>query len=104
MGTESRRNSCGHVAKRVWSTFSLKSYAHDRSSWELLAPLNEDGKPMTMAEAAKSGLIDTYRPGEREREQAHSKNQEERLRHNRMQEAKRDAWKELSAKRRIEVR
>ena len=104
LGTESRRNSCGHEAKRVWSVFALKTYQHDRSSWELVAPLNADGKPMTMTEAAKSGLIDSYRPGERERAVAHDRNQQERLQRNRMEEAKRDAWREVSARRRIEVR
>ena len=103
VGTDVYRNSCGHRGKRVWSTFSLKSYQHDRSSWELVAPLNAEGKPMTMKEAAKAGLIDRYSPGESERAQRHERDQQERLTQHRMEQAKREAWKQVSARNRIEV-
>ena len=104
VGTETYLNSGGEVGKRVWSTFALKSYQHDRSSWELIAPLNAEGKPMTMVEAARSGLIDRYIPGEKERAERHGRDQEMRLRSNRMEEAKRDAWKQISRRNRIEVK
>ena len=59
---------------------------------------------MTMTEAAKAGLIDRYSPDERAREERHRNDQEERLRTNRMEQAKRMAWAEVSRRNRIEVR
>ena len=103
VGTETYLNSGGEVGKRVWSTFALKSYQHDRSSWELIAPLNAEGKPMTMVEAARSGLIDRYIPGEQERTERHAREQEGRLTQHRMEQAKRLAWKQVSQQNRIEV-
>lgn len=104
VGAQVHRCSCGKDAKRVWSTFALKSYQHDRSSWELIAPRDAEGKPMTMTEAARSGLIDRYSPAERARTEQHEREQQGRLTRNRMEEAKRDAWRELSRRNRIEVR
>ena len=103
VGTDSQRCSCGNKAQRVWSTFALKSYQHDRSSWDLVAPLNAEGKPMTMKEAARSGLIDRYTPGEQERTERHAREQEGRLTQHRMEQAKRLAWKQVSQQNRIEV-
>ena len=104
VGTESHRCSCGGEGKRVWSLFAIKSYQFDRSSWELVAPLNAEGKPLTMTEAAKAGFIDRYSPDEQAREKRHRDEQETRLRDNRIEQAKRMAWADVSRRNRIEVR
>lgn len=96
-----RTCSCGLKAKRVYSTFALKLYPLDRAEWSLIAPLNDEGKPMTMKESAK--VVDSYNPGEAAREAAHQSVQEGRLTENRMEQAKREAWREVSAKNRIVV-
>ena len=95
--------SCGVEAKRVYSTFALKTYLLDRADWSMIAPLDEEGKPMTMKEAAKAGAGQSYSPDEAAREAAHQSVQEERLKENRMEQAKREAWREVSAKNRIVV-
>jgi hypothetical protein len=104
VGALVHRCSCGSEASRVWSTFAIKSYALDSSSWDLIAPLNADGKPMTRAEAARSGRVDRYSPDEKAREDRHSRDQQARLTHDRMEAAKRDGWRDVSKKHRIEVR
>lgn len=103
VGTASRECSCGGTAKRVWSTFALKSYKTDRADWEMVAPLNADGKPMTLVEAQRSGLLDSYSPSEKLREQRHQVDQQQRRDHALMEAAKRDAWREVSRKNRIVV-
>ena len=103
VGTETHRNSCGADAKRVWSTFALKVYQTDRSSWELIAPRNADGKPMTLTEAQRSGMLDSYSSSERLREERHQNDQKERLDRGLREAAKRSAWKQVSQKNRIRV-
>lgn len=103
VGTETYRNSSGAEGKRVWSTFALKVYKTDRSDWELIAPKDADGKPMTLVEAQRSGQLDSYSPTERLREQRHQKDQRERLDRNLREAAKRSAWREVSQKNRIRI-
>ena len=97
----SRICSCGAEAKRVYSTFAMKVYRLDRAEWKHIAPLGEDGKPMTMKEAASS--VTSYSPDEAAREAAHQGLQADRLLRNRKEQAKREAWREHSARNRITV-
>lgn len=94
--------SCGKPAKRVFSTFSHRKWALDRSDWALVAPLNEEGRPLTMREAAK--VTDAYSASEGDRERRRLQGQESERERKALDEAKREAWNQVSAQRRITVR
>lgn len=96
-----RACECGGTAKRVYGVFNQKQYVVDRSTWELVAPLHEDGRPMTMKEASKH--VDHFNPSEQAREVARLRQQQEEHDAQALETAKREAWAELSAKRRIVV-
>ncbi len=87
--------SCGIPAKRQFSVTHLQVR---QFRWSDIAPTGDDGHPMTMKEATKSGRIESLdtlpsRDAEREaKEQSVAQ-----------AKAKRDAWREVSAKRRIVV-
>jgi hypothetical protein len=86
----------------VFSTFQQKQYAIDRSNFALVAPLDADGKPMTLKEASKVG--DRYVPGEADRERRRQQGYDAEREAKSLDEAKREAWNELSGRRRIVVR
>ena len=92
------RDGLGTV--RIFSTFSQKVY---NISWSDVAPVDEHGHPMSTMEATKAGLVDSYIPGQTERVAAEKAVQEKRTTELRMERAKRDAWKQVSAKRRINI-
>ena len=92
----SRTCSCGNEAERQFSNFALKAHAIDRSDWSLIAPLNDEGKPMTMKEAAK--VVET-----RDVLPSRDAEREQKSKAVAMDRAKREAWREMSAERRIVV-
>ena len=71
-------------------------------AWEEIAPLDDMGHPMGKREAAK--VVDVYDPDARTKQEMHKSLQAPRLRHNMREQAKREAWREVSTKNRITVR
>lgn len=92
---------CGGTAKRVYSPFNQKVYAVDRSNWAEIAPLDAEGRPMTMKEAAK--VVDPYNPSEEARERAYQAQLREERSEKHFEQATREAWQEVSRRNRITV-
>ena len=96
--------ACGHEATPVLSVFGLKVYQVDRSNFALIAPAGADGKPMTLTEAQRSAATGSYRRGDHDRMLQHdAERNRQRVEVNR-ERAKRDAWREVSARTRTVIR
>ena len=98
-----RRCECGKWAKRILSTFAIKTYRVDRSNFAAIAPRNAEGKPMTLAEVQRSGKFDKYLPGEEARERSRLDEQADRKERSILESAKREAWREVSNKWKVRV-
>ena len=90
-----RTCSCGREAKRQFSSINLKVR---QLGWTDIAPMDEYGKPMTMKEAAKAGLVES-----RDTLPSRDAEREEQATTVAKAQAKRDAWREVSADRRIVI-
>ncbi len=101
---EARCPACGFEGRQVFSTFGLKIYKIDRSNFALIAPLGPDGKPQTLVEAQRRKDVDAYRPGEHERMLVHEAETNAHRERVLKERAKREAWREVSAKTRTVVR
>ena len=95
---------CGGVAHPTLSAFSLKVWKVDRSNFAAIAPQDANGKPMTLVETQRSKNVDAYRPGEQHRMLVHEAEAEERRHVVISEQAKREAWREVSAKTRTVIR
>lgn len=93
---------CGADSTRMYSGFAIKQWKVDRSNFADVAPLGADGKPMTLKEASKVG--DRYTPGEADRERSRLRAQDAEREAGLLEAAKREAWNEISGRRRITVR
>lgn len=93
--------SCGTEMKRVYSPFAFKQYEVDRSTFHAIAPLDADGRPMTVKEAAK--VTGEYNPAEQARERAMADENAAAHSEQMKKEAIREAWAETSRKHRIVV-
>lgn len=102
--TASPCTSCGAEARPVLSTFGLKVYQVDRSNFALIAPLDEEGKPQTLVEAQRRGDMGAYRPGERQRMLNHDAETHKHQVEVNRERAKREAWREISARTRTVIR
>ena len=98
--------TCGGVGEQVFTPnlnfhIAMNQHPVTQVSWEQVAPLDENDRPLGRREARK--VVEPYDPGLIEQERAHHAAERPRLTRNRMERAKRDAWREISRKRRIEV-
>jgi len=99
-----RACGCGEQAERQMSIFTLKTYRHDRSDWELIAPLDRDGRAVTMTEAIKADLVGGYSRTTELGERQRAKEQQAQRTAILKEQAKRAGWKTHSRNMRIEVR
>ena len=96
--------ACGGEGVPSLSVFSLKVWKVDRSNFAAIAPQDANGKPMTLVETQRSKNVDAYRPGEQHRMLVHEAEAEERRHVVISEQAKREAWREVSAKTRTVIR
>lgn len=101
------RHTCGGEGEQVFTPnlnfhIAMNQHPATQVSWEQVAPLDAEGIPLGRREAAK--VVEPYDPTLVETERAHHEAQRPRLEKARREKAKRTAFREVSRRRRIEVK
>lgn len=104
--SETAQCTCGKDAERQFTpngSFFIPAYANPSTqvTWNEIAPIDDLGHPMGKREAAK--VVDRYDPDARAKQEGHDRALEDKQRRVRMEDAKREAWREHSRNNRIVV-